>query len=414
MTASAQPAGPARRDDDLLEIRDLQTYFFLDQGVVKAVDGASLRVERGKTLGIVGESGCGKSITARSILQIVDPPGRVVSGDILFRRQVGLAGAPGGGGGAAGSRAGWPGGGGVAAGSRAGWPGGGEVVNLARLSPTGRQIRAIRGREIAMIFQEPMSSLSAHYTIGNQIAETITLHLRLSKRAARLRTIELLRLVGIPRPEHRVDDYPHQLSGGMRQRAMIAMALSCNPSLLIADEPTTALDVTTQAQILDLLLQLKADLGMSIIIITHDLGVVAQMADDVAVMYLGAVVETGDVDAIFHDAKHPYTRALLRSIPKVGLETRQRLDTIKGMVPDPFTRPAGCTFHPRCDSFMPGVCERHVPPPVPVGPGREVRCLLYGPPQVTGSAPAPTAAPVTAGAAGAPTGDGEGRHGGGA
>jgi peptide/nickel transport system ATP-binding protein len=327
----------------LLEVNDLKTHFLLDQGIVRAVDGATLRVRRGRTLGIVGESGCGKSITARSILQIVDPPGRVVSGEILYRSTPD-AGA----------------------------------IDLATLSPRGRRMRDIRGREIAMIFQEPMSSLSPHYTIGNQIGEAILLHTRATKREARERTIEVLRQVGIPRPERRVDDYPHQLSGGMRQRAMIAMAISCSPSLLIADEPTTALDVTTQAQILDLLQSMQDKLDMAMIIITHDLGVIAEMADDVAVMYLGKVVETADVDAIFHDPKHPYTRALLRSIPKVGLDTRQRLDSIKGMVPDPFTRPSGCTFHPRCGAFMPGLCDRQVPPTVPLGESRDVQCLLYG------------------------------------
>jgi oligopeptide/dipeptide ABC transporter ATP-binding protein len=344
----------ASGDAYLLQVHDLKTYFFLDQGVVKAVDGASLGVKRGQTLGIVGESGCGKSITARSILQIVEPPGRIVGGDVLFRRPMG------------------------------GRPGAAEqVVNLARLAPNGRQIRSIRGKEIAMIFQEPMSSLSAHYTIGNQIAEVILLHQRVGKREARAQTIELLRQVGISRPAQRVDDYPHQLSGGMRQRAMIAMAISCNPSLLIADEPTTALDVTTQAQILDLLRSMQAQHGMAIIMITHDLGVVAEMADDVAVMYLGTIAETGSVGEIFHDAKHPYTQALLRSIPKLGLATRQRLDTITGMVPDPFARPDGCPFHPRCTEFMPGKCDRQVPPPFSLGPGREVRCLLYGPQPAT-------------------------------
>jgi peptide/nickel transport system ATP-binding protein len=332
----------------LLEVNDLKTHFFLDQGTVRAVDGASLKVRPGQTLGIVGESGCGKSVTARSILQIVDPPGRVVGGEILYR------------------------------------PGGDAApIDLAKLPPRGRQMRDIRGKEIAMIFQEPMSSLSAHYTIGNQIGEAILLHTDASKREARERTIEALRQVGISRPERRVDDYPHQFSGGMRQRAMIAMAISCSPSLLIADEPTTALDVTTQAQILDLLQSMQDQLGMAIVVITHDLGVIAEMADDVAVMYLGKVVETADVDSIFHDPKHPYTRALLRSIPKVGLGDRQRLDSIRGMVPDPFTRPPGCTFHPRCAAFMPGVCDRQVPPTVALAENRDVQCLLYG-----GEAPA--------------------------
>ena len=338
-------------DDWLLDIKGLKTYFFMDQGVVKAVDGVGLTLFRGRTLGIVGESGCGKSITARSILQIVDSPGRLVAGDVLYRRVQPT-------------------------------PGNGaqiEEINLARLKATGREIRAIRGKEISMIFQEPMTSLSGLYTIGNQIMENLLLHQNMSKTEARSRAIELLRLVGIARPEQRVDEYPHQFSGGMRQRAMIAMAIACNPSLLIADEPTTALDVTTQAQILRLIRSMQRRLGMSLMLITHDLGVVAGMCNDVAVMYLGRVVETADVDAIFHDPKHPYTQALLRSIPKVGGTIRQRLDSIEGMVPDPLTRPSGCYFHPRCTRFMPGLCDRETPQPVVLEPGRMVSCLLYGP-----------------------------------
>mgnify|MGYP000521879263 CR=1 FL=1 len=351
--------------EPLLEIRDLKTYFFLDEGTVKAVDGASLTVWRGRTLCVVGESGCGKSVMARSILQIVDPPGRIVSGEILFhrRREVGNGQVV------------------------------DEVIDLAKLHPRGREIRQIRGKDIAMIFQEPMASLSPVHTIGDQIMENILLHQRVSKAEARNRTIELLRKVGIPRPEQRVDEYPFQLSGGQRQRAMIAMALSCNPSLLIADEPTTALDVTTQAQILELMAQLKDEFNMSIMLITHDLGVVAEMADDVVVMYLGRIVERAGVDALFYDPKHPYTRALLRSIPKLGPKMRERLEAIKGMVPNPYNRPRGCTFHPRCPSFMPGVCDRIEPPPVPLGDGREVRCLLYGGAE-TAVAGAGTAAPV--------------------
>jgi peptide/nickel transport system ATP-binding protein len=229
-----------------------------------------------------------------------------------------------------------------------------------------------------MIFQEPMTSLSPLYTVGEQIVEAILLHLSLTKAQARGRAVELLGKVGIPRPDLRVDAYPFQLSGGMRQRAMIAMALSCNPSLLIADEPTTALDVTTQAQILDLIRARQAEFGMAVMLITHDLGVVAEMADDVVVMYLGMAAERGDVDAIFHDPKHPYTRALLRSIPKVGLKARQRLASIQGMVPSPFHRPRGCPFHPRCDAFMPGRCDTLVPEPTRLGQRREVRCLLHG------------------------------------
>jgi peptide/nickel transport system substrate-binding protein len=344
-----RPLADRPRPEALLEVKNLRTHFFLDHGVVRAVDGVNLRVEPGKTLGIVGESGCGKSITARSIIRTVEPPGRLVDGQILLRRRAG----------------------------RTNGRTPTEVVDLARLPPRGREIRAIRGREIAMIFQEPMTSLSPHYTIGNQIGETLVLHLGVGKREARERTIDLLRQVGMARPELRVDDYPHRLSGGMRQRAMIAMAIACGPSLLIADEPTTALDVTTQAQILELLKDMQRRLGMAVIIITHDLGVIAETADDIAVMYLGSVVETADVDAIFHRPQHPYTRALLRSIPTVGLQTRQRLDSIAGMVPDPFHRPTGCTFHPRCPAFMDGVCDRRVPPTVSLGDGRDVSCLLY-------------------------------------
>ena len=338
-------------DDLLLEIRGLKTYFFLDQGLVKAVDGVDLSVPRGQTIGIVGESGCGKSITARSILQIVDTPGRVVDGSIIYRRTE-------------------PGDDSDAASFV-------EEIDLAKLKPTGNTIRAIRGKEISMIFQEPMTSLSAFYTVGNQVMENITLHEKMTKQEARERTIELLHQVGIAKPEQRVDEYPHQFSGGMRQRAVIAMAIACNPSLLIADEPTTALDVTTQAQILKLLWDMQQQLGMAIMLITHDLGVVAEMANTVAVMYLGRVVETADIDSIFHDPRHPYTQALLRSIPKVGREARQRLNSIEGMVPDPFTRPSGCYFHPRCTAFMEGVCDRETPQPVQIGPGHSVSCLLY-------------------------------------
>jgi oligopeptide/dipeptide ABC transporter ATP-binding protein len=335
-------------DDVLLEVKGLKVHFALDQGVVKAVDGVDLAVRRGKTLCVVGESGCGKSVTARSILQIVDAPGRLVEGQILLRPDQGS-----------------------------------PALDLAALKPGGRRIREIRGKEISMIFQEPMSSLSPVHTIGSQIAENILLHLKVSKKEARERTIEELRRVGIARPERTVDAYPFQLSGGMRQRAMIAMALACGPRLLIADEPTTALDVTTQAQILTLLRELQAEMGMSVMLITHDLGVVAEMADDVAVMYLGIVAERSDVDTIFHEPKHPYTRALLRSIPKVGRarEARQRLASIRGMVPHPYNRPSGCPFHTRCDEAIDGLCQRVLPPPVDLdGDQRrhEVRCLLYG------------------------------------
>jgi oligopeptide/dipeptide ABC transporter ATP-binding protein len=335
--------------DLLLEVQDLKTQFFTEDGIVRAVDGVSFEVKRGETLGIVGESGCGKSVTARSILQILDYPGRIVEGQILFHRV-----------------------------SRGNGSQVTETVDLVALGARGPEIRDVRGKDISMIFQEPMTSLSPIHTIGNQITEAIRLHLPVSREEARVQAIELLRKVGIPQPAARMDTYTFQLSGGMRQRAMIAMALSCGPSLLIADEPTTALDVTTQAQILDLMRELKDDMGMSIMLITHDLGVVAEMADDVVVMYLGTVVEKGGVVEIFHDAQHPYTQALLRSIPKYGLRAAgQRLNSIRGMVPGPYSRPAGCPYHPRCDHMMPGKCDRISPPSFKIGQDRVVRCLLY-------------------------------------
>ncbi|NEE00387.1 ABC transporter ATP-binding protein [Phytoactinopolyspora halotolerans] len=353
------PATPELAADVLLSVRNLQTHFPLDQGLVKAVDGAGFEIRRGKTLCVVGESGCGKSVTARSILQIVDRPGRVVGGELLFRQTPrNDDGRP-----------------------DAAQHGQERIVDLAKLSPKSAAMRAIRGRDIAMIFQEPMTSLSPVHTIGNQIVEVIHLHENVSKKEAKERAIEVLRRVGVPRPEQRFDSHPFQLSGGLRQRAMIAMALVCNPTLLIADEPTTALDVTTQAQILELMRELQSDYGMAIMFITHDLGVVAEMADDVAVMYLGTVAERGDVESVFRDPQHPYTRALLHSIPKVGAaaRAREKLDTIRGMVPDPYNRPGGCPFHNRCDEMMPGVCDRILPPPTTLGEHREVRCLLHDP-----------------------------------
>jgi peptide/nickel transport system ATP-binding protein len=279
----------------------------------------------------------------------VQPPGRIVEGKILYYQPNNDGRRPDG------------------------------PIDLAALNPKGREIRAIRGKEIAMIFQEPMTSLSPVHTIGDQISENVLLHQPVSREQAKQRTIEVLGRVGIPRPADRFDAYPFQLSGGMRQRAMVAMALSCDPNLLIADEPTTALDVTTQAQIIDLMRELQDSYGMAIMFITHDLGVVAEVADDVAVMYLGIVAERGSVDDIFHDPKHPYTRALLRSIPRLGRTRKQRLDSIEGMVPDPYNRPTGCPFHPRCEHAMPGLCDRIVPPITALGSEREVRCHLYPP-----------------------------------
>ena len=330
----------------LLSVRNLKTYFAQDEGTVRAVDGVSFDLYPGVTLGVVGESGCGKSITARSILRIVDRPGRIVDGEILFRR----SGADG----------------------RAG-----EMVDLVKLAPNSPEMRSIRGAEIALIFQEPMSSFSPVHSVGNQIIEAIRLHQPVGKHEARARTIDILRRVGVSSPEQRVDQLANQLSGGLRQRAMIAMALSCEPTLLIADEPTTALDVTTQTQILDLLRQLQQEDGMAIMLITHDLGVVAEMATDVVVMYLGRVVEQGPVDSIFHAPRHPYTRALLRSIPRIRARTRERLLPIAGAVPHPYDRPSGCTFHPRCAEFMAGRCDRQTPELKSVGDRHAVSCFLY-------------------------------------
>ena len=331
----------------LLSVRDLHTQFPQEEGTVKAVDGVSFDLYPGRTLGIVGESGCGKSMTARSILRIIDRPGRIVAGEILFRRRQ-TAGASTGG-----------------------------VVDLTQLDANSDEMRAIRGAEIALVFQEPMSSFSPVHTIGNQIVEAILLHQKVSRRQARERAVDVFRHVGIPLPEERLDAYSHQLSGGLRQRAMIAMALVCNPSLLIADEPTTALDVTTQAQILDLLRHLQQEYGMAIMLITHDLGVIAEIADDVVVMYLGRVVEHAPVDELFHAPRHPYTQALLRSIPHLRSRSREPLASVAGVVPHPYNRPAGCPFHPRCESFVPGVCDRQAPSLMPIGEQHHVSCVLY-------------------------------------
>lgn len=343
----------SEQETPIIELKDIKVQFALREGTVKAVDGVTFNIKPGKTLGVVGESGSGKSVSARAIMQIIGHPGKIVNGDIYFRR---------------------PNGNGKA---------GDEVINLAKLDPRGNEIRKIRGGEIAMVFQEPMTSLSPVHTIANQIMEAILLHQDVSKQEARKQAIEMLRLVNMPKPEQVIDSYPHQLSGGMRQRAMIAMALSCKPTLLIADEPTTALDVTTEAQILELMRNLQEQLGMAILYITHNLGVIAEMTEDVIVMYLGKVVERGDVDSIFHDPKHPYTRDLLKSIPKMTEENEgERLQAIEGMVPDPFSLPSGCTFHPRCQEFIKDVCDVKEPPDIDLGNGRYVRCHLYGEEQV--------------------------------
>jgi peptide/nickel transport system ATP-binding protein len=344
MTASEGRRDRSAEDAPLLAIRDLKTHFFTDDGVVRAVDGVSLSIASQETLGLVGESGCGKSVTAYSILRLLPlRTARIVEGSIEF------------------------------------WRRDGEVVDLAQADPRGDLIRSIRGNEIAMIFQEPMTSLSPVHTVGSQIMEAVQLHQDVSKQEAEARTIEVLRQVGIANPEQRILEYPHQFSGGMRQRAMIAMALSCNPSLLIADEPTTALDVTIQAQILELMKSLQDEFQMSILIITHNLGVVADMADRVAVMYMGKIVETASTSAIFHRPKHPYTIGLMQSVPKMGRKVKDRLLPIAGSIPDPFSIPQGCAFFPRCPAPKRAGCTG--PKDVPlleVEPGHWVRCTLYG------------------------------------
>ena len=323
----------------LIEVKGLKTYFYTEDGVVRAVDGVDFTIEPEKTLGVVGESGCGKSVTALSIMGLVQmPPGKIEAGHILFYQD-------------------------------------GKQVDLTTLNPKGKEYRAIRGDQIAMIFQEPMTSLNPVYTIGNQIMEAIILHQHVDKKQAREKAIEMLRAVGIPVPEQRVDEYPHQLSGGMRQRAMIAMALSCNPSLLIADEPTTALDVTIQAQVLDLMNGLRKDFNTAIQFITHDLGVIADMADDVVVMYLGKVVEKAEVHELYHNPKHPYTQGLMNSIPSLASK-KDRLTPIKGVVPDPFDIPAGCGFEPRCPHAM-EICKTKMPELKEVAPGHTTACWLY-------------------------------------
>ncbi len=308
--------------EPLLEISGLKTVFPTDDGIVNAVNDVSFSIARGQTVGVVGESGCGKSITGLSLLQLVPSPGRIEAGEILFYRH-----------------------------------GDDEPLDIAQVPTKSELIRQIRGNEIAIIFQEPMTSLNPVYTVGDQIAEAVALHEQVNKKTARQRAIEMLTRVGISAPNQRVDEYPHQLSGGMRQRVMIAMALCCSPALLIADEPTTALDVTIQAQVLGLMQELQAEMGMAIMLITHDLGVIADLADEVVVMYSGRVVEKGSVDDIFYNPLHPYTRGLLKSIPVLGRTPQKILPSIPGTVPHPLALPAGCSFQPRCPERMPE-CER--------------------------------------------------------
>ncbi len=340
---SEQAEVAAQQSAPLISVRDLQTHFFTDEGVVRAVDGVDFDLESGKTLGIVGESGCGKSITAKSILQIVEPPGRIVEGSIEYRSDPAS-----------------------------------PATNLLELGANSNAMRRIRGSEISMIFQEPMTAFSALHTFGNQIDEALRLHTNYSKEERFDVGVEWLDRVGIPNPTQRMNEYPFRFSGGQLQRAMIAMALCTNPRVLIADEPTTALDVTTQAQILDLLQRMQEENDMAIIFITHDLGVIAEIADDVTVMYLGKVVESGPVFHFFDDTKHPYSSALLTSIPSMFTISRERLPSISGSIPHPQNRPDGCAFHPRCQSFIEGVCNTQEPQLIKVNEQQEVSCFLYG------------------------------------
>lgn len=318
--------------NNILEVRNLQTSFFTDEGEIKAVDGVSFELPKGKTLGVVGESGSGKSITALSLLQLLSNPGRVKGGEILYKGK-----------------------------------------NL--LDYTEKQMREIRGNDISMIFQEPMTSLNPVYTVGFQISESLIIHQKLTKRQAKLKSIDMLKLVGIPSPEARVDQYPFELSGGMRQRVMIAMALACTPDMLIADEPTTALDVTIQAQILELIRELQTKLNMSVIMITHDLGVVAETCDFVAVMYAGQVVEFADVRTLFKKPKHPYTVGLLKSLPRHDID-QDKLEPIKGTVPSPKDMPIGCRFAPRCPAAT-DLCRERMPELVTDEEKNQIRCWIY-------------------------------------
>ncbi|MCI8594048.1 MAG: ABC transporter ATP-binding protein [Oscillospiraceae bacterium] len=318
--------------EKLLEVNNLTTKFKNDDGIFTAVNGVSFYVRKGESIGIVGESGCGKSVTSMSIMRLLKEPPAIVNGEVVF-----------------------------------------EGKSLLELPMS--EMRKIRGNDIAMIFQEPMTSLNPVFTCGRQISEALMLHQGLSKQAARERSIEMLRMVGIPLPEKRVDEFPHQLSGGMRQRVMIAMALACHPKLLIADEPTTALDVTIQAQIMELIKDLRKELGMALILITHDLGVVADMAERVIVMYAGDIVEEADVRTIFKNPKHPYTKGLLASIPKLEGEKEEELPVIEGVVPSPAEMPSGCRFGPRCTHCM-EKCVQQAPPLIDLGNDHRVRCWL--------------------------------------
>jgi len=326
--------------EPLLQVKDLGVHFYTEEGTARAVDGVDFEIEREQTLAVVGESGCGKSVTALAIMGLIrDPPGRVVAGTILYHRPEG-------------------------------------IIDITKQNPRGAVMRSLRGNEIAMIFQEPMTSLNPVYTIGAQIVEAVVLHQRVRPREARGRAVEMLRAVGIPTPERRADSFPHELSGGMRQRAMVAMALSCNPRLLIADEPTTALDVTIQAQVLEVMASLRARFHTSLLFITHDLGIVANIADRVAVMYLGKIVETGSVRQILREPLHPYTQGLMGSIPAINDRKGKRLVPIDGIVPSAYKIPEGCAFAPRCPRVMER-CRRDRPGLLETAGGRNVACWLH-------------------------------------
>jgi len=361
-SAAALNGGHAGGDDSILSVRDLAVEYRTALGKVRALNGVTFDVRRGQVLGVVGESGSGKSVTARAILQILERQGHLTEGSIVFHPGKGDSGEK--------LREVHP--------DQAAATTDSGGIDLTRLGPTSDAMRAIRGAEIAMIFQEPMSSLNPVFTVGAQIQEAILLHQNPDKKESWVQAVEMLRQVGMPNPERIAESYPHQLSGGMRQRAMIAMALSCHPALLIADEPTTALDVTTEAQILSLMRRLKTEIGMSIMFITHSMGVVAQLCDEVIVMYQGRVVERASVDDIFYAPKHPYTRSLLRSIPRIGAAEHTPLEVIKGSVPDPYATVPGCSFHPRCPDFIGDVCQTVIPPETLLaGSTHGVRCHLY-------------------------------------
>jgi peptide/nickel transport system ATP-binding protein len=347
MEAMTVGKATVQKQHPLIEVTDLKTYFFLHEGTVKAVDGVSFTIPEGRSLGVIGESGCGKSVTAQSLMRIVpSPPGREVGGKILMH----LRGA-----------------GNIE-----------EVVNVLELPANSAKMRSIRGRKMGMIFQEPMTSFSPIHTIGDQITEAVLIHEpSTSQKTARQIAVEFLARVGIPNPHRLIDAYPHQFSGGMRQRAMIAMALVCGPSLLIGDEPTTALDVTIEAQILELIKDLQEEFGMALMYISHDLAVVGQMADEIMVMYMGMVMEHASTDDLFDDPLHPYTVALWRSIPKIEGKL-ERLHPISGNLPSPYAPIPGCPFFSRCERSMAGICDASLPPLLEVKPGHKVRCFLYG------------------------------------